>query len=83
MTQQELKQFGEFVRDMRDLSGLSLKDFADDLGVFRTTLSRWERGLHVPKKYDELMELKQRIIEITKRELDIKNYTYQKLLQSI
>lgn len=36
-------------RAIREGAGLSLRDLANELGVYPATISRWERGERVPR----------------------------------
>ena len=60
----------EFRRALRLEAGLSLSDVADRLGVTRSTVSRWERGLRNPRadnraRYSELLaELKEVVAHV-------------------
>lgn len=51
-------------------AGLSLTDVADRLGVSRSTVSRWERGLRVPRSMNRdryltlLAELKEVVADV-------------------
>jgi len=40
---------GALVRDARELAGLSQSDLAARLGTAQSAVSRWERGLDVPR----------------------------------
>lgn len=42
------KTVPEVIRAARDAQGLSLRDFAEPLGVSHNTVSQWERGVAEP-----------------------------------
>ena len=60
----------EYRRALRLEAGLSLSDMADRLGVTRSAVSRWERGLRNPRvdnrvRYSELLaELKEVVANV-------------------
>ncbi len=60
----------EYRRALRIEAGLSLSDVADRLGVTRSAVSRWERGLRSPRadnrvRYSELLaELKEVVANV-------------------
>lgn len=41
-------QFGKLVRDLRLLTGLTQEQFASELGVTHSSISRWERRCSKP-----------------------------------
>ena len=42
------KTFGEYIRERRKLQGLTQKEFAEQLYVTESAVSKWERGLSYP-----------------------------------
>lgn len=46
---EEMEEYGEYFKGVRLSLGLTLKEMAEEVGVFRTTLSRWEKGKHIPQ----------------------------------
>jgi transcriptional regulator with XRE-family HTH domain len=61
LTQEEMAEYGEFFKSMRLSIGLNLEKMAallksHGLNVFRTTISRWEKGLRVPNQDIEEIE---------------------------
>lgn len=43
---------GDDLRQLRLISGLSLKDAADEVGISTESLRRWERGQYEPRISD-------------------------------
>ena len=39
------KTFGEYIRERRKVQGLTQKEFAEQLYVTESAVSKWERGL--------------------------------------
>ena len=50
------KKIGAFIRDLRKEKGLNQEQFAEQFGVNRRTVSRWETGSHLPD-LDILLEM--------------------------
>ncbi len=48
ITREEMKEYGEYFKRMRESIGYSQKAMADELGVFQTTYGRWELGQRIP-----------------------------------
>jgi len=46
-----LVSFGEALRAARKTAGYGLQAFADELGIDRSSVSRWQRGKHFPEPY--------------------------------
>lgn len=65
ITYEEMKEYGEFFKTMRLSIGLTPAQMAEEIGVFRTTVSRWERGERIPNKDIYLIEQKYR--EVVKK----------------
>ena len=51
ISREEMTEYGEFFRSMRQSVGLNLEQMAEklDLGIFRTSISKWEKGISVPQ----------------------------------
>ena len=47
-------RIGQFIATHRRRLGMTQTEFANVLGVSNKTVSRWERGLHLPD-YDEVL----------------------------
>ena len=47
--------FGEFIRKKRRLMGYNQGDFADYIGAYRCTVSKWELGVTSPPIEDARM----------------------------
>jgi transcriptional regulator with XRE-family HTH domain len=62
-------EYGEFFKSMRLSIGLNLEQMAallksHGLNVFRTTISRWEKGLTIPnKEIDEIEEVYRKAVK--------------------
>lgn len=60
---EEMKEYGEFFRSMRNSIGYTLEEMARELGVFRTTLSKWEKGITIPHhNLDDLEQMVRGIV---------------------
>lgn len=64
LTKEEMREFGQFLYHMRTSIGLPIPVMAEKLGVFRTTLARWERGQTVPQR--DVLEIEQDVRNIVK-----------------
>lgn len=60
----EMKEYGEFFKSMRKSIGYTLKEMSKEIGVFYTTLHRWEKGAIIPTQ--DIYEIEQRIREVVK-----------------
>lgn len=49
ITYEQMKKYGESFRSMRESIELTLAEMSDEVGIFRTTLSKWEKGLIIPQ----------------------------------
>lgn len=49
MTKEQLMDFGQFLKEARQLLGYNTTQMGELLYVHRTSYSRWERGMHVPQ----------------------------------
>jgi DNA-binding transcriptional regulator YiaG len=65
ISSEEMKEYGEFFKLMRKSIGLTQTAFGEELGVFFTTVYRWENGLRIPKK--DIHEIEYKVREIVKR----------------
>ena len=43
------REFGERIKNLRDLNGINRKDMAEYIGVCDSTLANWESGKSSPK----------------------------------
>lgn len=59
-----MQEYGQFFRFMRKSIGYTLDQMAKELGVFRTTLARWEKGICIP--HQDIDDIEQRIRGIVK-----------------
>ncbi len=50
------KKIGEFIKNLRKEKGLNQEQFAEQFGVNRRTVSRWETGANLPD-LDILVEM--------------------------
>ncbi|MCY7865949.1 helix-turn-helix transcriptional regulator [Bacillus spizizenii] len=71
--EERYKEFGEFMKHMRKSVGWSAAEMGERLGVFRTTITRWEKGQNLSAQDIFVLELK--IRHMVKEEL------YDKRLQ--
>jgi DNA-binding transcriptional regulator YiaG len=69
LTHEEMKEYGQYFKSMRESVGLSKEQMAKELGVFFTTVHRWEIGQRVPKRdIEEIVEDYRKIIRKYKKE---------------
>lgn len=61
---EEMQEYGEFFRSMRKSINYTLAEMAQELGVFRTTLSKWEKGISIP--HQDIYDIEQQILGIVK-----------------
>lgn len=64
ISKEEMKEYGEFFRSMRKSVGYTLKQMANEIGVFFTTLHRWEKGEIIPNQ--DIYEIEQMIRDVVK-----------------
>jgi DNA-binding XRE family transcriptional regulator len=64
LTKEEMQEYGEFFRSMRKSIGYNLEQMANALGIFRTTYSKWEKGLIIPR--EDMYDLEQRFRNVVK-----------------
>jgi DNA-binding XRE family transcriptional regulator len=64
LSKEEMKEYGEFFRSMRNSIGYTQKKMAEAVGVFYTTIYRWEKGNIVPNQ--DIYEIEQRIRDVVK-----------------
>lgn len=64
ISREDMKEYGDFFRFMRKSVNMSLEEMANELGVFRTTLSKWEKAQVIPNV--DIDDLEQRIRGIVK-----------------
>ena len=65
--EEEYKEFGEFLRNMRLSLDWQPKVMGEALGVHRTTLARWEKGEKLVNR--DIYELELQIRDIVKKEI--------------
>lgn len=53
--------YAKLIKKLREKLILSQTDFAKILGVSYTTVSRWEKGIHIPT-----INIKRKIVELCK-----------------
>lgn len=58
VTYEQMKVYGESFRKLRESTGMNLEQFAEKVGTFRTTLSKWEKGLIIPQTDIKYIERK-------------------------
>lgn len=64
ITYEEMKEYGEFFRHVRQSIGYTIKQMAAEIGIFHTTLYRWEKGLIIPQQ--DIFELEQKYRALAK-----------------
>lgn len=65
VNKEEMKEYGEFFKQMRLSIGYSLQQMAKELGLgWYTTLARWEKGLVIPN--GDIYEIESKIREVVK-----------------
>lgn len=72
ITREEMIEYGEFFKNIRLSLGLNLEQMAEKVGIFRTTLSKWEKGSIIPNEDIYTVEQKFRSVanSILKRSKD-------------
>lgn len=71
VTKEEMIEYGEFFRNIRLSLGLNLEQMAEKVGIFRTTLSKWEKGSIIPNDDIYTIEQKFRSIAISHSKKEI------------
>lgn len=67
ITRDEMKEYSKKFKSMRESIGFSIEEMAEAIGVFRTTIARWETGNYVPKRdIKEILEDYNRIVNYIK-----------------
>jgi transcriptional regulator with XRE-family HTH domain len=64
LSKEEMKEYGDYFRFMRKSIGYSQKKMAEKVGVFYTTIYRWEKGNIVPNQ--DIYEIEERIRNVVK-----------------
>lgn len=64
VTREEMKEYGEFFKLMRLSINYSLQRMAAEIGIFYTSLSKWEKGVSIPQQ--DIYEIESRIRNIVK-----------------
>jgi transcriptional regulator with XRE-family HTH domain len=64
VSKEEMKEYGEFFKSMRLSIGYSLEQMGKAIGVWHTTLARWEKGLVIPN--GDIYEIECKIREVVK-----------------
>jgi DNA-binding XRE family transcriptional regulator len=65
ISQEEMFEYAEYFRNIRQSLGLTPSQMGEEIGVFRTTIVRWEKGLHIPKR--DIDEIVNKFREVVKR----------------
>ena len=63
----DLKQIGKFIRKLREEKGWSQEELASKVYVDRSTIAKWERGVHQPNT--EMLVLLSEIFEVSLNEI--------------
>jgi transcriptional regulator with XRE-family HTH domain len=64
VSSEEMKEYGEFFKSMRESIGLTKPQMAEEIGVFFTTIHRWEKGERIPKQdIDGLVERYRKVVK--------------------
>jgi transcriptional regulator with XRE-family HTH domain len=64
LTYEEMKEKGKLFKSIRKSLGLNLDEMSKLVGTFRTTLSKWEKGLIIPR--EDMYFLEQRFRDLAK-----------------
>ena len=67
VTKEEMREIGEYFMSIRKSLGYNLSEMAEKIGVYRTTLSLWEKGKVVPQ--EDIYLLKQKFQEALKEKI--------------
>lgn len=65
LEKEEMKEYGEFFREMRLSIGLTQKEMAAEIGVYRYTVYRWENGYTIPQK--DIYEIEEQYREVANK----------------
>jgi DNA-binding transcriptional regulator YiaG len=65
ITYEEMRKYGQSFKSMRESVGFTLQQMADEVGTFRTTLSKWEKGLIIPQT--DIYEIEQRFKKVIQK----------------
>lgn len=61
---EEMLEFGEFFRSMRNSIGLTQAEMGLEIGVSKHSVYRWENGLKIPKMdIDELVDKYKQVVK--------------------
>lgn len=53
----EMKEYGDYFKSIRLSLGMTLQQMSKEIGVFRTTISLWEKAKSIPKTdIDEIVD---------------------------
>jgi DNA-binding XRE family transcriptional regulator len=67
ITKDEMEVYAETFRTMRESIRFTQEEMAEAIGVFRTTVYRWEKGRYIPKRdIKEILEDYKRIVNYVK-----------------
>jgi len=75
ITYEEMKEYGEFFKGIRLTLGWSLTRMADEIDIWYTTLSKWEKGLIIPQQ--DIYDLEMKFRKIVKQYIGNKNHPTQ------
>jgi DNA-binding XRE family transcriptional regulator len=65
ISREEMKEYGEFFKSIRLSLGFNLEQMAKEIGVFRTTISLWEKAKTIPNI--DIDEIEDRYREVVKK----------------
>jgi transcriptional regulator with XRE-family HTH domain len=67
VSEEEMAEYSAFFKAMRKSIGFNLEQMGEALGVFRTTVSRWEKGIIPNRDIDEIVQEYRRVVRLHKK----------------
>jgi DNA-binding XRE family transcriptional regulator len=76
---EEMKEYGELFKSLRLSIGYSQDRLSKKIGVFRTTLHRWEKGQLIPQQ--DIYEIEQMIRSVVDS-VKLKNFRFGDIIEN-
>lgn len=65
ITKEEMLEYGQFMRNMRESVGLTRAEMGEEMGVYTSTIRRWEVNGVIPQR--DINEIVQDVRDIVKK----------------